>query len=86
MLIENLKKLKSGTDIRGVAVEAGTPITLTDGAVDIICRAFATWLSAKYNKKPLKIGGGKGFYRKRLRRFVYGAILHPLYVHSVKAA
>lgn len=58
MLIENLKKLKSGTDIRGVAVEAGTPITLTDGAVDIICRAFATWLSSKYNKKPLKIAIG----------------------------
>lgn len=58
MLIENLKKLKSGTDIRGVAVEAGTPITLTDGAVDIICRAFAAWLSAKYNKKPLKIAIG----------------------------
>lgn len=58
MLIENLKKLKSGTDIRGVAVEAGTPITLTDGAVDIICRAFTTWLSAKYNKKPLKIAIG----------------------------
>lgn len=41
-----------------MAVEAGTPITLTDGAVDIICRAFAAWLSAKYNKKPLKIAIG----------------------------
>ncbi len=58
MLIENLKKLKSGTDIRGVAVEAGSPITLTDGAVDIICRAFAAWLSAKYSKKQLKIAIG----------------------------
>ena len=36
MIIDNLKKLKSGTDIRGVAVEAGAPVNLTDEAVDVI--------------------------------------------------
>lgn len=58
MIIDNLKKLKSGTDIRGVAVEAGAPVNLTDEAVDVICRAFATWLSKKYNKNRFKIAIG----------------------------
>lgn len=41
-----LKKLKSGTDIRGTAVETecGVPVELTDEAVIRIVRAFATWL------------------------------------------
>ena len=41
-----LKKLKSGTDIRGVASEGveGQHIQLTDEAVTLLGRAFATWL------------------------------------------
>ena len=58
MIIDNLKKLKSGTDIRGVAVEADAPVNLTDEAVDVICRAFATWLGKKYNKNRFKIAIG----------------------------
>lgn len=58
MLAENLKKLKSGTDIRGVAVEAGSPVNLTDEAVDAICRAFTLWYSVKFNKSHLKIAVG----------------------------
>lgn len=58
MLIENLKKLKSGTDIRGIAVEANSPVNLTDEAVDVICRAFVTRLSKKYNKTHFKIAIG----------------------------
>ncbi len=44
-----LKKLKSGTDIRGIAVETenGAPVQLTDEAVIRIVRAFATWLMHK---------------------------------------
>ena len=38
-------KLKSGTDIRGVASEnpQGQPITLDDTAVEAIARAFLVW-------------------------------------------
>ena len=44
-----LKELKSGTDIRGIAVETegGAPVQLTDEAVIRIVRAFATWLMKK---------------------------------------
>ena len=44
-----LKKLKSGTDIRGVACEGvvGQPIELTNNVIDLIVRAFATWLMKK---------------------------------------
>ena len=36
MLTEELKRLKSGTDVRGVAVGDRSPITLTDEAVNLI--------------------------------------------------
>lgn len=51
-----LKQLKSGTDVRGIAV--GEDITLTDEAVLAITRAFVKWLSLKYNKTSLKIAAG----------------------------
>ena len=45
----NLSKLKSGTDIRGVAVEGekGQSVELTNEAVDLIARAFYCWLDIK---------------------------------------
>lgn len=45
----DLIKLKSGTDIRGVAIEGvnGQEITLTDEVVFLLGRAFATWLYKK---------------------------------------
>lgn len=45
----DLKKLKSGTDIRGTAVEVegGAPVELTDETVTLIVRAFASWLMRK---------------------------------------
>ena len=38
-------RLKSGTDVRGVAIETaeGGPVTLTDEAVIDIARAFLVW-------------------------------------------
>ena len=48
------KHLKSGTDVRGIAV--GDNVTLTDEAVFAISRAFVKWLGLKYNKKSFKIG------------------------------
>lgn len=52
-------KLKSGTDVRGVAVETeNSPITLTDDAIYCTVRAFCKWLSDKTGKTELKIAVG----------------------------
>ncbi len=56
MKISDLKKLKSGTDVRGVAV--GDKITLTDEAVAAITKAFCLWLSKKFKKHELRIAVG----------------------------
>ncbi len=48
--------LKSGTDVRGVAV--GANITLTDEAVRAISSAFVKWLSNKSGKTAFKIAVG----------------------------
>ena len=48
--------LKSGTDVRGIAV--GENITLTDETVIAISRAFVKWLSLKYEKSAFKIAVG----------------------------
>ena len=52
----SLGHLKSGTDVRGIAV--GENITLTDEAVRDISRAFVKWLSEKYGKSAFKIAVG----------------------------
>lgn len=53
------KNLKSGTDVRGVALDAeGEKIDLTDEAVKAIVSAFVYWLSKKLNKTELKIAVG----------------------------
>lgn len=58
MSINNYLKLKSGTDVRGVAVADKLPVTLTDQAVCDITRAFAVWFKEKFGKKKLKIAVG----------------------------
>lgn len=56
---DKLMKLKSGTDIRGVAVKTDTEeIELTDEVVEKICTAFVIWLRKKENKEDLKIAVG----------------------------
>ena len=46
------KKLKSGTDVRGIAVqtEVGNPVELTDNTIKSITAAFAAWLAEKCDK------------------------------------
>ncbi len=46
------KHFKSGTDIRGVAVDGvvGEPLDMTDEVVSTMARAFAAWLSNKCGK------------------------------------
>ena len=60
-MYKDLLKLKSGTDIRGVALEGepNQPIQLTDKTVYTIMRAFAKWLSQKYNSQKLIVAVGR---------------------------
>ena len=53
---KTFEHLKSGTDVRGTAV--GENITLTDGAVCAISRAFVKWLNVKSGKTRFKIAVG----------------------------
>lgn len=56
---KSLLRLKSGTDVRGIAVASqNSPITLTDDAVSLITKAFIKWLSLKLGKSNLKIAVG----------------------------
>ena len=63
MLNNNYKQFKSGTDIRGVAVEGveGQPVNLTDEAVRRMADGFVLWLSEKVGKSAdsLKISVGR---------------------------
>lgn len=58
MQAQDFKKLKSGTDVRGIAVNAVSEITLTNEAVDRICKAFVKWLTLKTGKTRFKIAIG----------------------------
>ena len=58
MELRYLKKLKSGSDVRGIASELGSPITLTNEAVYDITRAFCAWYEAKHFKKTAAIAVG----------------------------
>lgn len=58
MQAQELKKLKSGTDVRGTAVATASKITLTDEAIDVIVKAFVKWLSLKTGKARFKIAIG----------------------------
>ena len=55
-------KLKSGTDIRGVAVEGvpGEPVNLTDEVIETIAAAFLVWVKRRLQKGPagLKVALG----------------------------
>lgn len=56
---DKLMKLKSGTDIRGVAVETKTEaVELTDEVVEKICTAFVKWLRKRENRDDLRIAVG----------------------------
>ena len=63
MLNEKYKQFKSGTDIRGVAVEGveGQSVNLTDEVIQKMADGFVLWLSKKLGKSPdrLKISVGR---------------------------
>ena len=72
----NLSRLKSGTDIRGVAL--GENVELTDGVIGAVCAAFVKWLSLKSGRKNFKIAVGHDsrLSSERILRAAAGAILN----------
>ena len=59
-MTNELLKFKSGSDIRGTAVEGveGQPLELTDERVDKMAKGFFLWLSKRNPNKKLKISLG----------------------------
>lgn len=64
------KKLKNGTDIRGIAL--GDNITLSKEAMKNIAIAFCSFMKKKCNKKDIKIGVG---YDSRLSSEISASII-----------
>lgn len=77
----NLKYLKSGTDVRGVAVnpENATQIDLTDEAISRITAAFVVFLSAKTGKDKdelaISVGHDSRISAQRIKDTVIGILL-----------
>lgn len=47
-MLEQINKLKNGTDIRGIAIEyPGYEVNLTEKSVKLICQGFIKWLEEK---------------------------------------
>ena len=56
---KSYKSLKSGTDVRGVAVQTEDyDVTLTIDAIHDITKAFLKWLADKTGKTELRIAVG----------------------------
>ena len=75
------KSFKSGTDIRGVAVDGveGEPLNLTDEVVGKMAKAFLRWLSQKTGKKPdalkVAVGHDSRISADRIRSAVVSAMV-----------
>ena len=54
----DLAALKSGTDLRGVAIAGKDPVTLTDEAAAAAAAGFVLYLRAHTERKRLKIALG----------------------------
>ena len=79
MLSTEWKKLKSGTDIRGVALaDGGREVDLTDMVVEKITGAFARWLADKYGKSAaqlvISVGRDSRLSGPRIRDAAVGAL------------
>lgn len=75
------KNFKSGTDIRGVAVDGveSEPLNLTDEVVGKMAKAFLRWLSQKTGKKPdalkVAVGHDSRISADRIRSAVVSAMV-----------
>ena len=74
------KSFKSGTDIRGVAVDGveGEPLNLTDDVIAKMVKGFLLWLSRRTGKKPAElrvaVGHDSRISADRIRRAAVGAM------------
>ena len=74
------KSFKSGTDIRGVAVDGveGEPLNLTDDVIAKMVKGFLLWLSRRTGKKPAElrvaVGHDSRISADRIRRATVGAM------------
>lgn len=71
------KKLKSGTDIRGVAVETeNSPVQLTDETVFDLTVGFVKWLEStdKPNNKKIAVGHDSRISAERIKSAVISAL------------
>ena len=77
MLDAKWKHLKSGTDIRGVAMDGveGQPVDLTDEVIERVAGAFALWLSQKEDRPAAELTVSVGRDSR-----LYG--VHPRYVYD----
>jgi len=75
----NWKKLKSGTDIRGTAIDGEKPMALTDDVVSQIAAAFSSWLSQKCGKAvpalTISVGRDSRISGPRIRDAVTAALV-----------
>ena len=75
------KSFKSGTDIRGVAVDGveGEPLNLTDEVVGKMAKAFLLWLSQRTGKQPCElkvaVGHDSRISADRIRSAVVSAMV-----------
>lgn len=78
LLTKNWKQFKSGTDIRGVAMETpgGETVNLTDEAVYRITAGFACWLNRRMTKEALTVAVGHDsrLSAERIRKQVIAAL------------
>lgn len=78
LLTKEWKQFKSGTDIRGVAMEApdGEAVNLTDEAVYRMAMGFACWLNRRMTKDGLTVAVGHDsrLSAQRMKRQVISAL------------
>jgi len=80
MLNKDWKKLKNGSDIRGIAVESENgEVNLTDEAVFAIASAFGRWLSERCDKAPgelkVAVGNDSRISAARIKKQVIDALM-----------
>ena len=78
MLIKEWRQFKSGTDIRGVAMEepGGEAVNLTDEAVYRMAMGFACWLNHRMNKDSftVAVGHDSRLSAERIKKQVISAL------------
>mgnify|MGYP002602981010 CR=1 FL=1 len=86
VLSNEWKRLKSGTDIRGVALpEGGRTVDLTDETVERIAAAFARWLSDKAGKPAAELTVSVGRDSRLSGPRIREAVIRALTARGVRA-